>query len=209
MSIVQRLAFTQTPRDRLKKLVDMTGFLRTGETILTVSTTVIPPTGSQQQAGFVPPGFDQRIVTINTAAWAFNGVQTSFPLTSLQGNVAVGVLGDQYVALVLSNQLKQPSVDFTIAGSQLVFAVAPVALTPVWCLVQNPVLPAGSRRDVLTDPPYTAFAAETFIVAPDNKQFLLTSMGGSAPLTYRVRALVQTSGGEDKEIHADFSIREP
>lgn len=198
----------QTPRERKLKLVDFTNFLQSAETIDTVAVTVLPPQTAVAQSGFVPPGADQRIVKIDTSTWVFDGVDVTFPLITVEG-VGVEVLDDHYVDLFVGGLPAQPTIDFTVAGSQLTFASAPVLGTEVWCNVNAPIIPAGEQRDVFGDPPYSAFDVVAAIVAPDDKMIQLASMGGSAPLVYRARVLAHTSLDQDKEIVVEYEIREP
>lgn len=205
--MMEHRKFVQTPRERLLKQVDFTSFLQVDETIDEVSVTITPPT-AVQEPGYVAPGYDQRIVEVDTSVWVFNSINTIFPL-QVSPVLGVSALGDQYVTLVLDATPQRPSVDFVVQGSQLVLTVAPAPGVTAWCLVQNPVIPATDRRDQLTDPPYSAFSALGYIVAPANKKVMLASMGGAAPLTYRARLLAHTTNDQTKEVVVDYAIKEP
>lgn len=203
----QRHAYQQTPREVRRRIFSFDRFLAAGETIDDVSVTVTPPT-SPITPGYVAPSFDHRIAFLDTSAWDVDGVNTQFPLVSVEG-ASLQPLAAWYLMLMVDGEHQQPLIDYVVSGAQVIFTLPPGPTTDVWGHVQNPVLPTNEARDLLTEPPYAAFDVEPFVVAPDDRKVLLVSQGGSHPLNYEVKLRVETSLGQQREIAVDYMIREP
>lgn len=200
-------AYTQTPREVRRRLIDYACYLAEDETIVTAGVTITPPK-TAPATGYVPPAFDQRIEMLDTSGWAPDGMITTFPLVSSRG-VSLTPIDRQYLVIYDGDVIYRPDTDFSINGAQVIFWEAPPADAFLWGMVQNPIVAGDVRIDPIEDPPYSAFDVQAYIVAPDNKQVSLVSQGGAAPLTYIVKLLVATSAGQQREVRIDYRVREP
>lgn len=203
-----RNTFTQTPREVRHRRVGYECWLDEEETLLSASVAITPPPSSPVRQDYLPPAFDQRMEALDTGSWLFDGVQTECPLFAREAGVAMDAMAPQYLMLVRNDEILRPYVDYEVIANHVAFFDAPEPGDVIWGTLQNPIF-AGEQRDVLLDPPYSAFDVQAYLIAPENTKVLLVSRGGSASLTYKVKLRVQTSLGKEREIRLDYRVVEP
>jgi hypothetical protein len=106
------------------------------------------------------PSSTSQIKVLDDISGSFNGVTQSFPITS--GGLAISVVNTASLRISLGGVIQSPATDYSISGSNLVFAVAPesglsfsgISLGPAVSVTDN-VASVYSRQT------YTATAGQT------------------------------------------------
>lgn len=82
--------------------------------------------------------FASNAVGINTSAWVYNAVTTTYALKD-QSNAAVTPAAAVNCLVSVNYRILQPGVEYSISGSNITFAVAPPVGAVVWVTVGLPV----------------------------------------------------------------------
>jgi len=207
LSPIIRAKFVQTPRERTMRIVSFKQWLRGGAVLDSVELTVIDPPIPMQQAGYVPPAFDQRLAEVDTAQWQMDGVQNTFPLLTANG-VSMQPMDEQYLTIWKDGVAMRPGDDYVVSGTQVILSGAPDPGDDIWATVQSPIVPGGNYRLRFTDPPYSALGASAYIITPAATDVMVTVEGGASPMTYRARLLATADDGQIKQVDLGYEIRE-
>ena len=113
---------------------------------------------------------------------SFNGSTTTFNLTVASSAAAPGSVNQLWISL--AGVIKQPSVDFTVADSQITFTSAPASGVAFWGMIQGDQVDSNSPADATVTPSKIATSGNfTFPGTVHSSLSLVSSSDGNVTLT--------------------------